>query len=83
MVREEAYAIDDWRRDAASGRLREAFACGTAAVVTAIGNVRSAGSDFTIGAGGPGQVTQRLHDALTALQRGTAPDPYGWVMRID
>lgn len=33
-VREEPYAIDQWQADAASGRLREAFACGTAAVVT-------------------------------------------------
>ncbi len=28
-VREEPYAIDQWRADAASGRLVEAFACGT------------------------------------------------------
>ena len=36
-VREEGYTIDQWRADAASGRLTEAFACGTAAVVTPIG----------------------------------------------
>jgi hypothetical protein len=30
-VREERYSIDQWREDAASGRLREVFACGTAA----------------------------------------------------
>ena len=42
-VREERYSIDQWRADAASGRLREAFACGTAAVVTPIGTVRAPG----------------------------------------
>ena len=31
-VREEAYTIEQWRADAASGKLKEAFACGTAAV---------------------------------------------------
>src|SRR5690242_10070638 len=36
-VREDRYSIDQWRSDARSGRLREAFACGTAAVVTPIG----------------------------------------------
>src|SRR5436305_13349723 len=41
-VREEPYAIEQWEADAKSGRLTEAFACGTAAVVTAIGSVRSA-----------------------------------------
>jgi branched-chain amino acid aminotransferase len=81
-VREDSYAIDQWRADAQSGKLREAFACGTAAVVTSIGQVRSAAGDFTIGAGGPGQLTERLRDRLTAIQRGTAPDPHGWVHRV-
>jgi branched-chain amino acid aminotransferase len=30
-VREERYGIDQWKADAKSGKLREAFACGTAA----------------------------------------------------
>ncbi len=81
-VREEPYAIDQWRADAESGHLREAFACGTAAVVTSIGEVRSASGNFTIGAGGPGQLTERLRDRLVSIQRGTTPDPHGWVHRI-
>lgn len=32
-VSEEPYSIDAWRADATSGRLSEAFACGTAAVI--------------------------------------------------
>ncbi len=79
VVREEPYALDQWRADAASGRLVEAFACGTAAVVTPIGQVRSANGDFTIGTGGPGQVARSLKDRLVAIQRGEAPDPHGWV----
>jgi branched-chain amino acid aminotransferase len=81
-VREELYTIDQWRADAESGRLREAFACGTAAVVTSIGTVRRASGDFTIGAGGPGQVTERLRKRLTDIQRGHAVDPHNWVERI-
>jgi len=41
-VREERYAIDQWRADAESGRLVETFACGTAAVITPVGKVQSA-----------------------------------------
>ena len=82
-VREEPYAIDQWRADALSGRLTESFACGTAAVVTPVGSVTSREGKFTIGAGGPGQTTQRLRDRLVGIQRGTAADPYGWVQRID
>ena len=82
-VREEPYAIDQWRDDAKSGRLTEAFACGTAAVVTPIGSVTGVDGPFHVGAGGPGQTTKRLRDRLVAIQRGTSPDPYGWVQRID
>ena len=81
-VREERYALDQWRDDAASGRLRETFACGTAAVVTPVGRVRGEGLDFTIGNGGPGIVSGRLRAALVDIQRGRAPDPHGWVERL-
>lgn len=76
------YSIDDWRSEAQSGRLTEAFACGTAAVVTPIGRVVTGTDEFEIGGGGPGQLAQRLKDRLTAIQRGRAPDPHGWVKRI-
>ncbi|HET8612448.1 MAG TPA: branched-chain amino acid aminotransferase, partial [Sphingomonas sp.] len=52
-VREERYSLDRWRADAASGRLVESFACGTAAVVTPIGRVAGEDGEFTIGGGGP------------------------------
>jgi branched-chain amino acid aminotransferase len=81
-VREELYSMDQWRTDAASGRLVEAFACGTAAVVTPIGEVASPEGRFAIGSGGTGQITQRMLDALTAIQRGRAPDPHGWLQRL-
>jgi branched-chain amino acid aminotransferase len=82
-VREERYAIDQWRDDATSGKLIEAFACGTAAVVTPVGSVHSTSGSFTIGAGGPGQITQQLRAKLVDIQRGLAPDIHGWVQRID
>ena len=77
-AREEPYAIDRCRADAASGRLVEAFACGTAAVVTPIGAVKAMSGDFTIGSGGPGQLSVALREALVAIQTGAAPDPHGW-----
>ncbi|MBK7284784.1 MAG: branched-chain amino acid aminotransferase [Sphingomonadales bacterium] len=83
VVREEPYSIDQWQADAESGRLTEAFACGTAAVVTPIGSVTGANGAFSIGAGGPGQFTTRMKEKLVAIQRGLAPDPHHWVMRLD
>ncbi len=81
-VREDRYSLDQWRADAASGRLVECFACGTAAVVTPVGKVAGDDGEFTIGSGGPGQLTGKLKDRLVAIQRGTAPDPHGWVMKL-
>jgi branched-chain amino acid aminotransferase len=81
-VREEPYSMADWRADAASGRLTEAFACGTAAVITPIGSVRSADGEFTVGDGGAGKVTNTLRSVLVDIQRGRAEDKYGWVHRV-
>ncbi len=81
-VREEPYAIDQWQKDAESGRLSEAFACGTAAVVTPIGMVKGRTRHFTIGDGKLGPVTERLRTALTDIQFGHAPDPHAWLDRL-
>jgi branched-chain amino acid aminotransferase len=70
-----------WRAASASGTLLEAFACGTAAVVVPIGEVRSASGAWTIGRGEAGPVTLRLRQALVDLQRGAAPDRHGWLHR--
>jgi branched-chain amino acid aminotransferase len=81
-VREERYSLDEWRADSASGKLLETFACGTAAVVTPVGKVCGRDGDFTIGSGGPGQLTQRLKAKLVAIQRGEAADEHGWMMKL-
>ena len=81
-VREELYSFEQWRADAASGRLREVFACGTAAVLTPIGTVRSTDGEFVIADGGTGELTGRLRQTLVDIQRGRIADRHGWVRRI-
>ncbi|MFT4185009.1 MAG: branched-chain amino acid aminotransferase [Rhizobium sp.] len=81
-VREEPYSIDQWQKDAESGRLREAFACGTAAVVTPIGKLKGRKHNFTIGDGTAGPVTQRLKAALLDIQNGRSNDVHGWMDRL-
>jgi len=77
-VLEQPYSFDAWQADAASGRLREAFACGTAAVIAAIGEVRHSAGGFKIADGVDGPVTNALRTRLVGLQRGESNDPYGW-----
>ncbi|QIG79625.1 branched-chain amino acid aminotransferase [Stakelama tenebrarum] len=81
-VREEPYTLDQWHADAQSGRLRETFACGTAAVVTPVGTVKGEGFEFGIGNRGPGLLTEQLRTQLVGIQRGEAPDPHGWIERL-
>lgn len=80
-VREERYSMEQWRADAASGKLRECFACGTAAVVAAIGQIKSAQGDFAIGNGNGGPITAALKAELVGIQRGQVPDQDGWVRK--
>ncbi|ACG78772.1 branched-chain amino acid aminotransferase [Phenylobacterium zucineum HLK1] len=81
-VEERPYDFETLKADAASGRLTEAFACGTAAVVAAIGEVRHAAGAFAIAGGVEGPVTSTLRRRLTDIQRGQAPDPHGWTRRV-
>jgi branched-chain amino acid aminotransferase len=82
-VREEPYSLEQWRADAASGQLREAFACGTAAVITPIGRIRGVDGEFAVADGGSGATTLKLRQALIDLQRGRAEDRHGWIQRVD
>ncbi len=81
-VEERPYSIDEWRADAASGQLRESFACGTAAVLTPIGRIRSTDGEFAAGADANGPVTTRLRTTLLDIQHGRGEDPFGWVHRL-
>ncbi|WP_405661567.1 branched-chain amino acid aminotransferase [Streptomyces sp. RK9] len=75
-------SIDQWQADTANGTLTEVFACGTAAVITPVGTVKSARGEWTQGDGTPGEVTMKLRDALLDVQRGVAADPHGWMHRL-
>ena len=82
-VEERRYSYDEWRDDAKSGRLVEAFACGTAAVISSIGVVRSSAGDFTIGNGGNGAIADELRSELVGIQRRRIPGPDGWVHMVE
>jgi len=81
-VREETYTIDQWRAAAAGGKLKEAFACGTAAVISPIGKVCSVHGDFLISGGAAGPVAMGLRKQLIDIQYGRAADPHNWIRKI-
>ncbi len=74
--------IEDWEAGCASGEITEVFACGTAAVVSPVGQVKSASRSWQIGDGTPGPVTMRLREELLGIQFGQLPDHHGWIHKI-
>ncbi|HVV19990.1 MAG TPA: branched-chain amino acid aminotransferase [Pseudonocardiaceae bacterium] len=82
-VEERRISTEEWEKKAATGELTEAFACGTAAVITPVGSAKSADGEFTIAGGAPGPVTMRLREHLTAIQHGTEADPHGWMTKLN
>jgi len=78
-AQEGRISTEDWLDGNRSGAITEVFACGTAAVVTPVGAVRSARHDWTVGDGQAGPVTLRIRQALLDIQTGSAADARGWV----
>jgi len=78
-VEERKISIDEWQAGCASGELTEVFACGTAAVITPVGHVKSHAKDWDIGAGEPGPVTMKLRQLLTGIYHGEVADERDWM----
>ncbi|CAM5286230.1 branched-chain amino acid aminotransferase [Leifsonia shinshuensis] len=82
-VERRRVTIDEWRDGVESGDIVEVFACGTAAVITPIGELKS--DTFTVGdiTAPPGELTMSLRKELTDIQYGRERDRHGWMMRLD
>jgi branched-chain amino acid aminotransferase len=81
-VEEGMISTSDWQEGIASGEITETFACGTAAVVSPIGQAKSAMGTWVTGDGQPGEITMQIRNHLLAIQHGTIKDKHGWVKRI-
>lgn len=82
-VEERDVTVTEWREGVAAGTITEAFACGTAAVITPIQRLLGE-DDFSIdfGAGAPGELTMSLREELTGIQFGLREDRFGWLTEI-
>lgn len=69
----------EWEETATSGAMSEAFACGTAAVITPVGSVKSTHGEFLVNNNEAGSITMQLREALTGIQRGSVADAHGWM----
>lgn len=74
-------SIDEVVEGARSGAFSEAFACGTAAVITPIRALRSASDEVSWG-DEPGEATMRLRNHLLDIQYGRTADTRNWLTPI-
>jgi len=75
QVEERSITVEEVLAWAADG---EAALMGTAAVLAGVGTLLCEGVATRVGEGKVGPNTERLRQALIAVQRGEAPDPWGW-----
>lgn len=81
-TRECAVDIDELLALVESGECSEAFACGTAAIVSPI-SVLGDGDRLHELSQVPGPVAERLRRALLDIQEGRAEDKFGWMQRVE
>ncbi len=77
-VSERLLSIDELAEALENGTLKEAWGCGTAAVVSPIGELCYKGKKYPVNNGEIGETTQHLYDTLTGIQWGKIEDTFGW-----
>lgn len=82
-VRETPIDVHEMLAGIESREVTEVFGCGTAAVITPVGKFGFQGRAYTINGNEPGPVSSELFHALTDIQYGRVPDPYGWTLTLD
>ena len=81
-VSERLLSIDELEEAMKNGKLEEAWGCGTAAVISPIGELCYKGVKYAVNNGEIGEVTQHLYDTLTGIQWGKIEDSYNWIVEL-
>ncbi len=82
QTEEVMLSIDDWRDGVQSGEITEIFACGTAAVISPVGQAKSAMGTWVTGDGKPGEITMQIRNHMLAIQHGTTVDTHNWMKPV-
>ncbi len=75
---ERKITVEEWQRSAEDGTISETMACGTAAVITPVGTVKSKDGEFTVNGNEAGEVTMAMRERLRGIQTGEVEDTHGW-----
>ena len=81
-VSERLLSIDELAEAMQNGTLKEAWGCGTAAVISPIGELCYKDTKYAVNNGEIGEVTQMLYDTLTGIQWGKIEDTFDWTYQL-
>ncbi len=81
-VEEKRISIDDIFEAYKKGTLEEVWGTGTAAVVSPVNELRWENNIMTIGDGQIGELTHKLYNTITDIQRGRIKDEMGWTVEV-
>ena len=81
-VVERLISIQEVISTADKGTLKEAFASGTAAIVSPVGQLYFRGKEHSINDGKTGPLAQKLYNEILQIQYGLKDDPFGWRVKI-
>jgi branched-chain amino acid aminotransferase len=82
-VVERTVSIEELYEAGKEGALEEAFGTGTAAVISPIGEFNWRNETLVVQQGQTGELSQKLYDTLSGIQRGMIPDPFGWMIEVE
>jgi branched-chain amino acid aminotransferase len=81
-VSERMISLDEVISALESGKLKEAFATGTAAVISPVGKLAHHGKSYVISGGKVGPLSKKLYEHIMGIQYGKIKDPYGWMEKV-
>ncbi len=79
---ERNLAVEEIFQAEKDGKLDEAFASGTAAVISSVGELRWKDQTILVNCGKPGNIAERLYKEIVGIQTGVLPDPFGWTVEV-
>ena len=80
---ERRISIDEVIEGIKSGRLKECFGTGTAAVISPVGEICYQEEKYVINNGETGPLARKFFDLITGIQYGEKEDPFGWAVVLE
>jgi len=81
-VAERSLTIDEVIAAAHKGTLKEAFASGTAAIISPVGQIYFRKKEYLINNGQTGPVADKMYNEILQIQYGLKEDPFNWRVKI-